>query len=59
MEDRPVGFNVAEVPRTQHPLVDIAYVHIAADLQGTVLVVSFWCKAQERPRLPFSDRIFM
>lgn len=52
MQDRPVGFNVTEVPCTQHPLIDVPSVHIAADLQGTVLVGGFWCKAQESPQLP-------
>lgn len=41
LQDRPVGFNVTEVPCTQHPLIDVASVHIAADLQETVLVVDF------------------
>lgn len=59
VEDRPVGFNVTEVPCTQHPLIDVTSVHIAADLQGTVLVVGLWCKSQERPWLLFSDRILM
>lgn len=47
-----VNVNVTEVQYAKSSLTNIIYIHITANLQGTVLLIHFWCKIKESTQLP-------
>lgn len=52
VQDRSVNLKVKNVQHTQCTLANVIYIHIAVNLQGTVLGVDFWSKIKESPQLP-------
>lgn len=52
MQDRWVDFNVTEVQWTKSSLIDVIDTQTAAALQGTTLLVDFWCQMEGSLELP-------